>query len=309
MASSRRLTRDQATGELLALLERICTDDKYGSCVTKVSVFGSYARGALTVGDVDIDIEHQASLHPEVMREAVDSLTRGKDWLRPFRKAFGTNKPALQVLFGADEMLQAAITVFERGDSYDTAAARVHAIASDAGAGRAERDAVHPVIEPLVDDLTRPSRIVLTEMASRGWVELAVIDLPDAEFGDVDHEQFRLVVESHWSRTSPLARAARAAGRHLLARGVALDDVTFMDRHLSQQLTTYVVECREQHLQRFVYDMGHRDIAEWLFVIRPQRKQPLRALQIRAADTDALSGIESVDAWLSQHAPHIARIG
>ena len=52
-----------------------------------VYVFGSYARGALTVGDVDVDIEYDAKLDPSVERELVDNLVVGRDWYRPFRKA------------------------------------------------------------------------------------------------------------------------------------------------------------------------------------------------------------------------------
>jgi predicted nucleotidyltransferase len=59
--------------------------------VTAVYVFGSYARGALSVGDVDVDIKYDAKLDPAVERELVDRLVAGRDWNTPFRKAL---KPA-----------------------------------------------------------------------------------------------------------------------------------------------------------------------------------------------------------------------
>jgi hypothetical protein len=72
--------------------------------VTAVYVFGSYARGALTVGDIDVDIECDAKLHPGVERELIDILAVGRDWNTPFRKAL---KPAraLQVMFSRLEMM------------------------------------------------------------------------------------------------------------------------------------------------------------------------------------------------------------
>jgi hypothetical protein len=52
-----RIPRQKATAALTALLETGCAGGLHADCVTAVDVFGSYARGALTVGDVDTDIE------------------------------------------------------------------------------------------------------------------------------------------------------------------------------------------------------------------------------------------------------------
>ena len=72
MAGGRRISREKATGALSALLETICAGGAHAGCVTAVYVFGSYARGALTVGDVDVDIEYDAKLDRAVERELVD---------------------------------------------------------------------------------------------------------------------------------------------------------------------------------------------------------------------------------------------
>ena len=50
------MPREKATAALTALLERICAGGAHAHCVTAVYVFGSYARGALIVGDVDVDM-------------------------------------------------------------------------------------------------------------------------------------------------------------------------------------------------------------------------------------------------------------
>jgi hypothetical protein len=163
MAGTRRLPREKATAALSTLLEAICAGGAHADCVTAVYVFGSYARGALTVGDVDVDIEYDARLDPAVERELMDNLLAGRDWNTPFRKAL---KPAraLQVLFSRLEMIAEPVLVYQRGDTRDQSLARVAAIAPDPEAGRAERDPVHPAIEPVAEDLARPTRILLTEL-------------------------------------------------------------------------------------------------------------------------------------------------
>ena len=177
MATGRRIPREKATAALTALLETTCAGGTHAGCVTAVYVFGSYTRGALTVGDVDVDIEYDAKLDPAVEREVLDSLVVGRDWNTPFRKAL---KPAraLQVLFNRLEILAEPVLVYDRGDTFDDALARVEAIAPDSEAGRAERDPVHPAVEPVAGDLARPSRILLTELLKAGLLEIEIVDLP-----------------------------------------------------------------------------------------------------------------------------------
>jgi predicted nucleotidyltransferase len=117
MAGGRRLSREKGTAALSALLETICAGGAHASCVTAVYVFGSYARGGLTVGDVDVDIEYDAKLDPVVERELVDRLVVRRDWNTPFRKALKPGR-ALQVLFNRLEMLAEPVLVYERGDSF-----------------------------------------------------------------------------------------------------------------------------------------------------------------------------------------------
>src|SRR5215212_841643 len=130
MAGNRRMPREKATAALSAVLERICAGGAHADCVTAVYVFGSYARGALTVGDVDVDIEYDARLKPAVERELVDNLLTGRDWNTPFRKTLRPPR-ALQILFSRIEMIAEPVLVYERGDTLDQALARVDAIAHD----------------------------------------------------------------------------------------------------------------------------------------------------------------------------------
>jgi hypothetical protein len=78
----------------------ICGGGPHADCVTAVYVFGSDARGALNVGDVDTDIEYDARLDPGAEREMLDSPVAGRDWNMPFRKAL---KPASEFASGVPE--------------------------------------------------------------------------------------------------------------------------------------------------------------------------------------------------------------
>jgi hypothetical protein len=98
MAVGRRISREKGTAALSALLQTICAGGPHADCVTAVYVFGSYARGALTVGDVDVDIEYDARLDPAVERELLDRLVGGRDRNTPFRKA-GRVRRAVGVAF------------------------------------------------------------------------------------------------------------------------------------------------------------------------------------------------------------------
>jgi hypothetical protein len=70
----------------------------------------------------------------------------------------------------------------------------------------------------------------------------------------------------------------------------------------------WAVECRETHLRHLVAYLGHNDVRDALFVLRPERKRPLRAVRITAADPTALP-FSDIEGWLSQRAPQIHRIG
>jgi predicted nucleotidyltransferase len=309
MAGNRRMPRDKATAALSALLERICAGGAHADCVTGVYVFGSYARGALTVGDVDVDIEYDARLHPEVERELLDNLVIGRDWNTPFRKALRPPS-ALQVLFSKIDVIAEPVLVYERGDRLDQVLARVDAIAPDPGAGRAERDAVHPAIEPVADDLARPTRILLTELLTADLLAVELVDLADADEDELADRRFLTIVRLRWhSPSSPLARAARAAGGYLHVAGVDLGMVALMPLSvLDQEGSGWAVDCRETHLRRLVVYLGHHGIRDALFVLHPERKRPLRALRLTLPDPVALPHTD-IEGWLSQRGPQIHRIG
>jgi hypothetical protein len=87
MATRRRIPREKTTAALTALLETVCAGGPHADCVTAVYVFGSYARGALAVGDVDTDIEYDAKLNPDVEREMVGQTSTQSKCSSPTRRS------------------------------------------------------------------------------------------------------------------------------------------------------------------------------------------------------------------------------
>jgi predicted nucleotidyltransferase len=82
-----RIPRERATAHVVELLEHVCAGEGAAACVTAVYAFGSWSRGALEVGDVDLEIEYDRSRDPETARQMLDLLVAGRDWNSPLRKA------------------------------------------------------------------------------------------------------------------------------------------------------------------------------------------------------------------------------
>jgi hypothetical protein len=305
-----RIPRERATAHVVELLERVCEAEGAAACVTAVYAFGSWSRGALEVGDVDLDIEYDRSRDPATAKQMLDLLVAGRDWTSPLRKALKPRR-TLQVLFESIDKLGEPVVIYQDGDDLEAALARVNAITSDPSAGRAERDSVHPKLEPVADALSRPSLITLSELMSHGLITVSVLDLMDVAMSEIHDDEFREFLLFAWDEGGPRARAARAAGVYLLGRGLQLSDLAILERKPAGRSAgaTWAVEAREGKLRNFAYDLG-QGFDGWLYVVQPERKKPLRGLEITAAAGSALrDDAFELDAWLLAHAPQIQQIG
>lgn len=217
----------------------------------------------------------------------------------------------LQVLYEEIAHITEPVLIYQSGDDLDAALARVNAIQPELAAGRAARDPVHPVLEPVADALSRPSLIVLGELLTHGHIGMSVLDLRDVALSDVEDPEFHEFLVDAWAESSPRARAARAGGTLLLGRGLELSQLEILERHPcgTADGLTWVVEAREGKLRNFAWELGH-GFEGWLYVVRPERKQPLRALEITAPATSVLHQEDfELNEWLLEHAPQIQQIG
>jgi hypothetical protein len=128
--------------------------------------------------------------------------------------------------------------LWRRGESVRQALDRLHAVAPDPAAGRAERDSMLPAFEGLERWLDRPVRELLVGLVEAGAVTITQVELADAE---VDDARAREILEDRWQSDSPLRRAASAALVYLEAREVNLRAVHLQGRDIGQRDTPYFV--------------------------------------------------------------------
>jgi hypothetical protein len=141
------------------VIERLveAQDDWPLRLIREVYVFGSFARGALQPGDVDMDVEFD---HKDTRwaAELNQGLSYGYDPRRVFRQALVGRRRGVQFVFDARSDADFDMTLlWRRGDDLQTAVARLHAIKVDPEAGRAERHAMLPEFDGMERWLPRPT--------------------------------------------------------------------------------------------------------------------------------------------------------
>ena len=93
------MRRTEATKRIRDLLERVVNGDgRYLPRVREVWTFGSYARGALEVGDVDLAVEFDQS-KDEAGRWFATLMAGGFDRLGALRRELRGNQRALEIHF------------------------------------------------------------------------------------------------------------------------------------------------------------------------------------------------------------------
>lgn len=277
--------RDRATQLVEELLGRVVAGGWPLGLVTELRLFGSYARGALEPHDVDIDVEYVPDERWE--QEAVSALLSGRDPMASLRRALVGRSRGVALT----DNLRARVddiemcVLWRRGESVRQALDRLHAIAPDPAAGRAERDSMLPPFEGLERWLDRPVRELLVGLVEAGAVTITQVELADAE---VDDARAGEILEDRWQSDSPLRRAASAALAYLEAREVNLRAVHLQGRDIGQRDTPYFVGLGCRRIRGMPGCLAEYGGQEWLEVPRPTRTQPLLALRITVVDRDAL---------------------
>jgi predicted nucleotidyltransferase len=117
--------------------------------VREVWIFGSYAPGALEVGDVDLAVEFDQT-KDEAGRCFATLMAGGFDHLGALRRELRGNQRALEIHFNElDDLRKEGFEprlLWRRGSSLKEAHARLAALAPDTTARRTARDTVHPLL-------------------------------------------------------------------------------------------------------------------------------------------------------------------
>jgi hypothetical protein len=259
--------------------------------VREVWVFGSYARGALEVGDVDLAIEFDQS-KDEAGRWFATALSGGFDHLAALRRELRGNQRVLELHFNDLEELRGEgfepQLLWRRGDSLEDARVRLGAMAPDLDAMRARRDTVHPLLSEVEKLVPRPARQEFSLFVWAGWLDAKLVELPPRMAASATT---RVRFSQQWSRSNPRFRVAHAAASYLEQDGIAplsaggtlySERREVVDNERDYGRPAVSVHFGAKLLQWAMFDFG-QGTSRVLVVLNPTaRKQTLRALDMRA---------------------------
>jgi predicted nucleotidyltransferase len=301
--------RSEATKRIDGLLCRVAAGEgRYVARVREVWVFGSYARGALEVGDVDLAVEFDQT-KDEAGRWFATLMAGGFDHLGALRHELRGKQRALEIHFNEVEDLRKEgfdrWLLWRRGDSLDEARARLAALAPDASAQRAARDTVHPLLAEVEKLIPRPARQEFSLFMWTGWLDAKLVGLPlERAANAVTRRHFA----EQWSESNPRFRAAHAVASYLEQEGIAplsaggtlySDEREILDAERDYWQPRVAVHFGAKLLQWAMFDFG-QGIPRVLVVLNPTaRKQTLRALDMRATvDREEFFGFQHGDGRL-----------
>jgi Nucleotidyltransferase domain len=273
--------RSEATRRLERLLRNAAGSGRYSSRIREIWVFGSYARGATEVGDIDLDVEYEHDR--ELNIEAVQALSYGRDPHAGFNRELRGAQRIFQLHYGqrdalAREFPGELVQLYAASESLDQTLARLHAIPEQAEAGRAPRDPVVAELEGLERHVPRPQRNEVSELVRQGALVVERVELTEAR--PANGRTARLV-ESRWGETNPKRRAALAAAAYLERQGIGPLRL--------RRPGACVLGDRENRVGVGLGGSGLADGIEflahggslWLEVVNPSRTAPLVALVLR----------------------------
>jgi predicted nucleotidyltransferase len=280
----------------------IAGEGRYLPRVDAIWVFGSYARGALEIGDVDLVIEFEQS-RDEAARWVMSAMMGGTDRMAAFARELRGKQRVLELHFNQLEDLSkerfSPTLLWQRGESREVAVARLEDMAANPDAGRAARDGVHPLLAPVEKLIPRPARQAFSLFMWAGWLDGSLVELPDAEGA---HPVTRRRFSAQWSETNPRLRAAHAVANYLEQQEIApltaggtlhSDERHIVDADRDYWQPRVSIHFGGKLLEWAMFDLGH-GTPRVLVVLNPTaRKQTLLALDLRATvDSDEFSNFQ-----------------
>ncbi len=278
------MKRERATAVLHEILDRLEQGAWPVNLVTEIHLFGSYVRGAMEVGDIDVVVQHTTD--ERWVEQAVSALFEGRDGYIPMRRALRGNRRGVSFQFQEHDSLVnegiELLLLWRQGESVALARQRLAGITTDASAGRAPRDHVLPDYEELADLIPRPVRIDLHRWCTDRKVAVRALSLPDAQPRSASAASH---LDERWTPNSPLRRAAAAALAHLENAGQLLDRCEVHSQYMAHSTTDAAIDCFVDLRWRY-WRRAQRYLADgqaWFEVLPATPRQSLNALHITPA--------------------------
>ncbi|GFE27532.1 hypothetical protein [Streptomyces nigrescens] len=279
-----QMKRERATAVLNEMLKRLEQNAWPLNLITEIHLFGSYIRGALEVGDIDVVVQHTTD--DCWTEQSLDAFFGGRDSYVPMRRALRGNRRGISFQFQGRDSLQSEdielLLLWRQGEPIALARRRLAAITPDTTAGRAPRDHVLPAYETLADLIPRPVRIDLHRWSTDRKITVTTHALRDAQprfTTATRHMDYR------WVPNSPLRRAAAAALAYLESTGQRLDRCEVHRQYLVRGVTDQTIDCFVDLGWRY-WRSAERYLADgqsWFEVLPATSRQPLNALHITPA--------------------------
>ncbi len=261
--------------------------------VTKIYVFGSFARGALTPHDIDLSVELAPDLDMEFTVGVVTDLRQGRDPYRHIRHALVGRSRRCQFQFGATDTMRKSgldfdlLLLWQRGDALATALTRLHAITADPTAGRAARDWMLPEFDGLDRWIPGHIRRPIYQAVKANALHVERLDLGDC---DVIAGDAMLVIDDLWKPGGDTHRVATAAVAYFERRGIPAGQICIHGTTLGADTPRYFVGIRWRSFN-IPRELIADPEAEWLEVLKSGTRGPLPALRLRPLDRAALAQI------------------
>jgi predicted nucleotidyltransferase len=256
------------------------------SLITEVSVFGSFARGALQPTDLDIAVVLQPDTRWVV--EMSHGLGYGLDPHVGLRRALVGSLRSYHLVFNTKTRSDLSLTLlWRRGDTLAAALARLYAIPADPAAGQAPRDAMLQQFEGLDRWIHLAVREQLVEAVGEGAITLERLTLLDGTPAD---RIGRTHLRRRWKETSPLCRAGCAVLAYFENRGISPAQVHLHGKDVRDEATPYFAGFNLKYLRFLPVCLTVHGGREWIEVVHPAVKDELQALRIVPLDR----------AWLEQ---------
>lgn len=275
------MKRADATSRLQDILRRVASGGWPSDLIDEIAVFGSYARGALTVGDLDLFVHHHVDERLGDFRVSAMFERRNPDL--PLDRLIRGPARSIHPVYNQRRVQGAtdddAVIVFRRGDSLAQALARLDAIQEDTDATRAARAELVAPLQGLEGVTIANDRLFLDVAARSGMVAVTRAEMdPDLPLNPA---AATLIGWRYRSAASPKARAARAALAHLSGEGLGPWRLGKGEAAFETVDESAVIALFQRGLADAVHYLSWDDRELWCEILRFPKRGLVPALLIR----------------------------